>query len=246
MKDYFRQTRTWTYSILAVLPLLLVYEFLIMVVNLGREMSVRVGADVWMKRLVSDLSGTWHVTIGLVLFVAGLIVFAVDRKKDVVIRPRYFGWMLLETVIYAIVLALAISATVGLLFANLWPIADAGGGFAKLGLGTQVALSLGAGLYEELVFRVILVGGLYYIIRRLTVSGPRPYIAAAFIGAIIFSTVHYIGPYADTFALASFVFRFLFGLALNALYLVRGFGVAAWTHAIYDLYVVSLLYTRAA
>ncbi|HYE57311.1 MAG TPA: CPBP family intramembrane glutamate endopeptidase, partial [Rhodothermales bacterium] len=55
--------------------------------------------------------------------------------------------------------------------------------------------------------------------------------------ALIFSAIHYVGPYGDPFTLPSFVFRALFGLALNAVYLLRGFGVAAWTHAIYDVLV---------
>ena len=65
------------------------------------------------------------------------------------------------------------------------------------------------------------------------------YLIAAVVGAAIFSAVHYIGPLGDVFELPSFIFRFLFGLALNALFLVRGFGVAAWTHALYDILVVS-------
>ncbi|HEX7069526.1 MAG TPA: CPBP family glutamic-type intramembrane protease, partial [Rhodothermales bacterium] len=59
------------------------------------------------------------------------------------------------------------------------------------------------------------------------------------IGAIIFSAVHYTGPLGDPFTLSSFTFRFLFGLALNVLFLWRGFGVAAWTHALYDVFVVT-------
>ncbi|NBB73510.1 MAG: CPBP family intramembrane metalloprotease, partial [Bacteroidetes bacterium] len=58
------------------------------------------------------------------------------------------------------------------------------------------------------------------------------------LGAAIFSAVHYVGPFGDAFTLASFSFRFLFGLALNGLFLWRGFGVAAWTHALYDVMLV--------
>ena len=58
-------------------------------------------------------------------------------------------------------------------------------------------------------------------------------------GELAFSAVHYIGPLGDAFELPSFFFRFLFGLALNGLFLIRGFGVAAWTHALYDVLVVS-------
>ncbi|RLB78811.1 MAG: CPBP family intramembrane metalloprotease, partial [Deltaproteobacteria bacterium] len=56
----------------------------------------------------------------------------------------------------------------------------------------------------------------------------------------LFSLVHYIGTYGDAFTLASFTFRFLFGLALNVLFIVRGFGIAAWTHALYDVMVFTV------
>ena len=59
-------------------------------------------------------------------------------------------------------------------------------------------------------------------------------------GAAIFSAVHYIGPFGDPFTVASFSFRFLFGLALNAIYLVRGFGIAAWTLAVWNSVPISI------
>ena len=61
---------------------------------------------------------------------------------------------------------------------------------------------------------------------------------AAFAGAIIFSAFHYIGPYGDHFQVQSFVFRALSGLAFSGLYLTRGFGITAWTHSLYDAFLL--------
>src|SRR2546426_10234271 len=72
-------------------------------------------------------------------------------------------------------------------------------------------------------------------------SGWRPItagVAATLGGAAIFSAFHYIGPYGDRLQLYSFLFRMIAGVFFSALYLVRGFGITAWTHALYD---VSLL-----
>jgi membrane protease YdiL (CAAX protease family) len=110
--------------------------------------------------------------------------------------------------------------------------------FHALPLPTQLALSLGAGLYEELVFRVLLVGGMFLGLKRLMADRRHAYAVAAVVGALIFSWVHYIGPFGDPFTLASFTYRFLFGLALNGVFLLRGFAAAAWTHALYDVLVV--------
>ena len=100
-------------------------------------------------------------------------------------------------------------------------------------------LSLGAGLYEELLFRVILVSGLLLLARRVLKWGPKlanTFAVAA--GALIFSAFHYVGAYGDPLRLDSFVFRTIAGVAFSALYVFRGFGITAWTHALYDVLVL--------
>ena len=118
-------------------------------------------------------------------------------------------------------------------------VAQDAGSIASMGVGTRLMLALGAGLYEELLFRVLLVGGLAAGFRWL-LGGQAiaAGIAAALIGALVFSAFHYIGDYGDKLELASFTFRAIAGLAFSALYLTRGFGVTAWSHALYDVYVM--------
>jgi len=58
---------------------------------------------------------------------------------------------------------------------------------------------------------------------------------AALSGALIFAGFHYLGPYGDPLTLGSFVFRTIAGLLFSGLYLLRGFGITAWTHALYDV-----------
>ena len=104
-------------------------------------------------------------------------------------------------------------------------------------------LSVGAGIYEELLFRVVLVAALAWI--GQAVLGWRPAVAglwATLLGAMLFSAAHYVGPYGDRLTLYSFVFRMVAGVFFSALYLLRGFGITAWTHALYD---VLLLATNA-
>lgn len=242
---YFNITRTATYSFLIAVPLLAAYEVLILLVNNGTDTGVRVGADVWIKQLIALVGDPGMFAIGIVVLLVGAWVVRRDRNKGLPIRPKYFGWMLGESLVYAVVVALIVSRMVGALYYNTAPGALALVGPQELGLPKMLALSLGAGLYEELVFRVFLVGGLFWVFKKLGPSSEgagRPigaYLAAAVIGALVFSAVHYIGTFGDPFELPSFTFRFLFGLALNALFLLRGFGIAAWTHAIYDILVVT-------
>jgi CAAX prenyl protease-like protein len=245
---YFHISRSATYGFIAGVPLLVAYEVLILAVNGGTSGSVRVGADVWIKQLIALVGDPGMFAIGLAVIAVGAVVFYRDRKKGMPLRPRYFGWMLAESFLYAVIVALVISRVVGALFHNVAAVGAAQDSMASLGMGKMLALSLGAGLYEELVFRVVLVGGLFWLFSTFRgkdsgetgwKSASPAYLLAAVTGAAIFSAVHYVGALGDPFTLSSFTFRFLFGLALNGLFLARGFGIAAWTHAIYDVLVVT-------
>jgi hypothetical protein len=254
--SYLQTTRTATYGFLAAVPLLVAYEALILITNGATTAPVRVGADVWIKQLIASVGATGMFAIGLGLLVVGSIVMVKDRKKGIPLRPAYFGWMIAESLVYAVVVAAIVSRLVQMVFSGMGlapgltmaldftlapDLIVAATPQADFGMARMIALSIGAGLYEELVFRVVLVGGLFWVLNKFLSRRLLAYGVAAFVGALIFSAVHYIGVYGDPFELPSFTFRFLFGLALNGLFLARGFGVAAWTHALYDILVVTHL-----
>lgn len=238
---YLDVTRTATYGFLAALPLFVLYEVGVLLANRGPG-EIRVGADVWLKTLLALLGGTGWMALGAAVLAVGVVVFWRDRERRPPIVPRYFGLLVAESLVYAVVLALVVGGAVGALF-GAWPVALpdlALAQLAELGLGLQLALSIGAGLYEELVFRVVLVGGLFWLAHRLGgAERRRAYVVAAVVGAAVFSAVHHVGPFGDPFTVSVFTFRFLFGLALNAVFLLRGFALAAWTHALYDVLVVT-------
>jgi hypothetical protein len=60
------------------------------------------------------------------------------------------------------------------------------------------------------------------------------------LSSLAFSLAHHIGPAGEAFRFSAFVYRTLAGVFFAAIYQVRGFAVAAWTHALYDVYVLSL------
>ena len=230
-RTYHRATRSATYGFLSALPLFALYETMIVLANVDATRPVRVEAGMWIKELLMMTGASGGLVLAMLVVGGGGTAYLLDRHRDVPLRSRYFAGLVGESAAYAIGVALAVSSAVGVLFAAIPPPDGA--------LWTQLALSVGAGLYEELVFRVLLVGGLAHFLRRAVESDSWAYVLAALVGAALFSLVHYVGPLGDPFALPSFAFRFLFGLALNALFLARGFGVAAWTHALYDVMVVT-------
>ena len=140
----------------------------------------------------------------------------------------------LEGVLYAIAMRLAGQYVVQQL-ALVGGIPD--GRFSAL------VMSLGAGFYEEIAFRVVLFGlGLRLILgliggltraKRLLIG-----VAWALTIAFVFSGWHYVGDLGEPFELRSFVFRSVCGLAFTAIYTFRGFAPAVWTHTIYDAWVL--------
>ncbi len=237
---YAAVTKTATYGFLASLPLFLLYEAGILLANSGQLLEVRVGADIWLKTLLATIGGTGWAALGAAVLMIGGVIWWSERKNRPPIVARYFGFIVGESLLYAVVLAFLVGGAIGALFGG-WILPDAAlAQLAQMGLGMKLALSIGAGLYEELVFRVLLVGGLFLLLNRVFgADRNRAYLIAAVVGAAIFSAVHHIGPMGDPFTLQVFSFRFLFGLALNGVFLLRGFAVAAWTHALYDVLVVT-------
>jgi hypothetical protein len=149
--------------------------------------------------------------------------------------------MLAESIGLALVFGVVVGGLTAALLGTPAPAMAAGVGapLQALDRWTVLMLSLGAGLFEELLFRVLLVGILAWSAHKLL--GWRPVaagIAATVIGALVFSAFHYIGPYGDRLDIYSFVFRAIAGVFFSGLYLLRGFGITAWTHALYDVFLL--------
>jgi hypothetical protein len=224
------------------LPIFLFYQ--LGVVFLG----VQNATDLVTGTLLS-LSHGDKTTYLLATFAIGIVfagVFAILGRGQA-FRPRKFVQIGLEGILYAVIMRVGASYVVGRLFAGPPSIKDAGP-------FTGFVMSLGAGFYEELAFRVILFGlGAKVLVSLLakegmvlTAPGASRFSMRAFIivvtwalaCALVFSGVHYVGDMSDKFNLASFTFRFVLGLVLTLIYVSRGFAAAVWTHAVYDVWVL--------
>lgn len=237
LREYVIATRQPRYSILFALPLLLLYEALAALISHSAFAGVRNGADVLLKTLFVSLGGrTGLVTFGLVLFgVAGYLVVRDQRRAGKPLVPRLFIGMFVESLVYAALLGSIVSLLTALLLQN--HLMTLQGAVEQLSVGTQLVISLGAGLYEELLFRVLLVSALVAAGKYLGWKRATSITVAIVGSALIFSGFHYIGPLGDQLTLPSFTFRAIAGLLLSGLYVARGFGIAAWTHALYDVAV---------
>jgi hypothetical protein len=93
-------------------------------------------------------------------------------------------------------------------------------------------------VHEELLFRLLLIGGTVAALTRWTSMSVGLATVIAVLGsAVLFSVAHYLGP--EEFALYTFAYRSLAGLVFASLFLLRGLAVAVYTHALYDVYVLA-------
>jgi hypothetical protein len=239
MNRYLESSRSLSYSLLFAVPLLVMYELGAAWLARGGGSGLRNGADVMLRTLLA--AGGLHGTVAFTAVLLGIAVFLVlmeRRKRKVPLRARVFAGMMAESVVYALLLGVVVGTATQVLLQGLSALLATGTGpVAELPLAEAVVLSMGAGVYEELVFRVLLVGGLAGAFVASGLDRSRAGAFAAILAALLFSAFHYVGPYGDAWALSSFVFRFLAGLLFSVLYLLRGFGIAAWTHALYDIFL---------
>jgi hypothetical protein len=199
-------------------------------------LPVRNAADIVTRQLVSlaenSLSEYIGLTLGIGLLFAGVLVML---GRGHTLRASRFVFVAVEGVAYAIAMRLAGQYVVTKLALLAGP--------APEGEFSSFVMSLGAGFYEELAFRVGLFGlGLRLLLALL---GPLPRfkrtllsLGWALFGALVFSGWHYVGELGDAFELRSFVFRAVCGFAFTIIYAFRGFAPAVWTHTIYDAWVL--------
>lgn len=224
-------------------------------------LPLRNAADVVTSRLAElaefNRAAYLALTVALGVFVAGILLACGHREK---FRWETFALVALEGAVYAVAMRwaagyVAVALAPGALSSALGlGAAPANAAFVASGLNAPllgpaaalgaspwgaVVLSCGAGVYEELAFRVLLFG----IGSRLLVAMDdwRPWLvklAWAVACAAAFSLWHHTGPMAEPFALEPFLFRTVCGLAFTAIFAFRGFAPAVWTHTLYDVWVL--------
>jgi hypothetical protein len=237
-RSYWALSRAPRYSILFALPLLLAYEALAAALGDGGT-GVRNGADVIVKTVFIAAAGPrgplWFA--GLLTLACGALVVRDMRRTKGGLSGRIFLGMMAESIALASIFGVVVGTITVRLLTPFGVMAMAQ--VQELGPVERLLVSLGAGLYEELLFRVILVGALVALGTKLLGWGPRlAACVAVVVGALVFSAFHYVGPFGDPLELSSFTFRAIGGLAFSALYVTRGFGITAWTHALYDVFLL--------
>jgi hypothetical protein len=235
MTDYLKSTRHPFSSLMFVLPLLIVYEGgVLLLAPQSSSMELRNGADAWVRTqlVAAGVNFAWTLPLLLVAFLCGATAWEWKNRPKKQFTAM-FG-MILESLIFA----------VGLwaLSRNFLPLLDRVGvpthsiGFQPVATG-QVVRYIGAGIYEEVLFRLAIFGVLSLLLQVILIPKYVAIPVAALAGALAFSAAHHLGTNGEAVTTPVFLFRAVAGLLFTALYAGRGLGIAVGTHAGYNILV---------
>jgi membrane protease YdiL (CAAX protease family) len=241
--DYWLESTRPLVSLVFVAPMLAAYEGGLLV--LGPH-AMRNGADLWLRRLLEWVGfGQYFL---LPLLTCGLLLAWHHVKRE----PWRLGWgvlsgMLLESTVLGLTLLI-------LAYAQGFLLAQVPGGPACAVddfLSGRLVAFFGAGIYEELLFRALLLPAVALAARAAGASRITSAATAVIATSLLFAAAHYrvdlmIGSYhlatsvGEPFIWTTFLFRFLAGVFFSLVFLYRGFGIAVGTHAFYDILVTLL------
>jgi hypothetical protein len=234
-ESYFQATRHPWPCLLFLLPLLIAYEGGVLWLSSTHGDALRTGTDAWLRWVLEGFglgALSWPPVIITVIFIIWNATRLSDRPRDV--TGIWLG-MAVESVAFALI---------------LWgighfhePIMEKAGIMQTSSpspppsrLANAISF-LGAGIYEEMLFRLMLYPILLRLLAVTEMSTPLAIGLAMLLSAAAFSGAHHLGPYGEPFEPKVFLFRGLAGMYFALLFQFRGFGIAVGTHACYDVLV---------
>jgi CAAX prenyl protease-like protein len=203
-------------SLVLIFPILLAYEIGVLFTGTVS------GADVVTRALYVTLGS--RVLYLLVHAAIALLFLLWIRRGNRwgALRMEVALPVVLEAAIYAFTLGAAISLVLHHLLG--------------LGLGAGSTISaLGAGVHEELVFRLGLLAGCVSLLRNRRAAFP----IALVVSSLLFAAAHHIGPHGEPLTAHAFAFRALAGCAFGAIFWYRSLAHAVYAHVLYDLVVAA-------
>lgn len=270
--SYLASTSQPLYALLFLLPLIAVYELGTILVNTQQIAETvsqrRVVAFVWLEwlaELVGFKQGLAWMFPGFVVVLI-LLCWHLSSRYSWRIKAGWLGWMALECAVLSVPLfalsavmnrasdtqdAMTSNETTMRIVSRMSPLQAGGsvpiGTTQNTGYPANLVTSIGAGIYEELVFRLICMGLLLLLLEDvLKLKGPAPTIVAVLLSAGLFAAHHYVGIangamyWLEPFGTQSFLFRSAAGIYFAVIFRYRGYGVTAGAHAAYNIILYTL------
>ena len=234
LHGYADQSKDLLNSLVLILPLLLVYQAGLFLT----QAQILNGADFVSVLILRQWGWQGLVVMNGVIIVAGIAGVAALRQKKR-FDPNIIVPVAIESTVYAFLLGLVVTQIlwrVGIRSAA-WvtdvPLAQGG---PQGSVPALVCLALGAGVNEEIVFRLGMFSGFIALFRKFGSERAQAVLGAVIVSSVLFSAAHHLGP--EPFSLYAFAFRTLAGAIFCVIFAWRGLAVAAYSHAIYDVLVM--------
>jgi membrane protease YdiL (CAAX protease family) len=224
-----------------LLPLIIFYEIALYSSGTSSGNHIQIKAHDHLVRFFEkfDMPPTQGLWLGGIAIITTLFIWHVFANNRWKIQIHVIGLMALESILFAIPLLL-FGAVLGGYITAATPTE-----IQSLGIFEKIAVSIGAGLYEELLFRMIIIAGVHTIVCNLLKRSDLEGLGIGiFISSLLFALYHDL-PNAGSLSALVLFFFFTAGLYLGFLYVIRGFGIAAATHASYDVVATILLVSLA-
>ena len=234
---YWEQTRQPFCCLVFLTPLLVLYEAGVLWLGGRHPDAIRNGADHWMRDALARIGLSQELLLPALVLI-GLLVWHLVGRYRWRLSPDALGGMLAESLLFAFLLVVvgqladALSRQMGV------ELAIAG---HQREMATRTLGFVGAGIYEEVLFRLLMLPAAYGLFRLARLEKGGALLLAAATTGLLFSLAHYIGPAGDPFHPFSFAFRAVAGFFFAGLFVLRGFGITVGAHAAYDLLVGMLL-----
>ena len=230
---YFSASRNLLYSLVVISPMLFLYELLGFINNFDANYQIRNGADVLIRQAFTIFGSNSQLLYGLSLFMIFCLV-GYNHRHTLInseINIKFLVLIIIESLFWCSGLLILMKGISSLFLASP----------NSVDLLEQFYLSVGAGIWEELIFRLGLISVFIYLINSVFRYGKyfSMFLSLFFSGAI-FSLFHYIGIYGDIFTWETFILRTFAGVFLGVVFLFRGLGISVYTHIFYDIVLVSI------
>ncbi len=229
LRGYLRRTSRPSNAAILALPWLLLY-------NAGiawGDPGLINGADLVTRTLFRVGGREAFFAYNGALLVGALLLWLRGRRRGVGMTVGDVALLPLESLVYASLVGWAVTAMLSEV-----PVLSTSSPLAALGWWDTLVLCAGAGVHEEVVFRLLLLSGLVAALDAL--FGKAPFTASALgllFSALIFASAHHVIG-AEPWQAYAFLYRFCAGLVFGGVFLLRGFAVAVWAHAAYDVFAL--------
>jgi len=225
-EDYRRSTLHPLPCLFFLLPLLMLYEVGIWYLPPGE--SLRNGADAWLRWALQSFGLAqlyWAPALVACFFLAWSWKRRDDLPDDL---PGVCVGMAIESLALGLGLWVLYRSTAPLKTLLAVPCPEASAFHV-------IVTYIGAGIYEEVLFRLLLYSGLAAFFRIVRLAWPLTLLLAAGVSSLLFAAAHHAGPFGEPFHDQVFIFRTLAGLYFAAIYQLRGFGITVGAHVCYDV-----------